>query len=481
MGKFKLLSLTLLTTFIAVAPLQSAFAKENVCGKTDVVVVGAGLSGLSAARTLVKNGYSTIVLEARNRVGGRTWTVKTPDGGWVDMGAQWTGPTQDRLAALAKSLGIKTFPTYKTGKAILDYNGKISKFNSVTEFPDFSGQDMKDLQAATKKLDALAMTVPTNNPADAPNAKQLDSQTMATWINDNVKNPKVKFMLRMVILGTLASETRDVSLLHFLFYVHAGGGMDSLETNGIADRFVGGTQQISIKMAEQLGKRVKLNSPVYSIDQSKGYAVVKANNCRYIAKQVIVAIPPTLTGKIHYKPQLPANRAQFNQRVPMGSSIKVHAVYPTAFWRKKGMSGEVLSNTGPVELMVDNSPPGGKPGIIGAFFEGQAGREWATKSKAAVKKEVLKTFVKYYGPQAAKPIAFYEANWNDERYSGGCFSAVMPPGVWTDYPGAIRKPVGLIHWAGTATATRWFAYMDGAVRGGERAAHEVMQQLKKNS
>ena len=163
----------------------------------------------------------------------------------------------------------------------------------------------------------------------------------------------------------------------------------------------------------------------------------------------------------------------------MGSSIKVHAVYSTPFWRKEGLSGEVLSNTGPVELIVDNSPSGGKPGIIGAFFEGQAGRDWADKPRAAVKKEVLKTFAKYFGPKALKPIAFYQANWNAENYSGGCFSAVMPTGVWTGYPNVIRRPFGHIHWAGTATSTQWFAYMDGAVRSGERAANEVMQQLKK--
>lgn len=406
-------------------------------------------------------------------------TEKTPDGGWVDMGGQWVGPTQTHVLALIKSFGIKTFPTYQKGKSLANIDGKVYSFNSEKDFPGMNAADLKALQATFKKLDTLALTVPVDNPAMAPNAAALDSETVATWIKENVSNAKAKFMMRILALGTLASEPRDISLLHLLFYIHAAGGTDKLETYGIAQRLVGGTQQLSEKMAEALGNRVKLNSPVYAIDQTQQQvAVTTTTQCTYIGKQVIVALPPALTGKIHYTPSLPANRLQFNQRAPMGSSIKVHAVYKTPFWRKEGYSGEMVSNAGPVEFIVDNSPPNGKPGILGAFYEGQAGRQWSMKSKAAIEKEALKTFAKYFGPQALKPTAFYIATWNAEPYSGGCFSAVMPTGVWTGYPLAIRQPIGRIHWAGTATATKWFAYMDGAVSSGERAGKEVEQALQ---
>lgn len=475
----RLFSFSLLTIAISASHGFAASSDIKQCGKADVIVVGAGLSGLSAAHDLTKAGRSVIVLEARDRVGGRTWTKKTPGNAWVDMGAQWVGPTQNCITDLLKEYNIKTFPTYQVGNSIVDYNGKIEKFDSTKQIPMLNKQEQAELAELNAKIDKLAETVPTDNPASTPNAEKLDSMTMQTWIDQNAKSPHVKFFLRTVILGTLASEPRDVSLLHFLFYVHAGGGMNSLETDGIARRVVGGVQQFSNNMAKELGDKVKLNSRVWKIDQTGNNVHVFANDCDYVGKKVIVALPPALTGRINYKPALPASRMKFIQRTPTGSSIKIHAVYDKPFWRDKGLSGQVLNNTTPVQFIVDNSPPDGRVGIIGAFYEAQKGRDYADKPDAVIKKDALKVFAKYFGKKALKPKAFYIANWNAEPFSRGCFSAVMPAGAWTAYPGTtIRKPVKNIHWAGTATATKWFAYMDGAACSGRRAAKEVDAALK---
>lgn len=457
---------------------QTATAKDNIRARADVIVVGGGLSGLSAARTLVAQGRSVILLEARDRVGGRTWTKTIPGGGWIDMGGQWVGPGQDHILNLAKSLGMKTFPSYNDGDGIFIFKGKRGNYSLMRDVFPFSATDLEQYHLALQKIDKMAMEVPVDNPSSAVHAAEWDSETFASWIHDNVPNEHAAFLLRVFTLGYLASEPRDVSFLHLLFYIHAGGGFHKLHTSGIAERFYGGVQQVSEKVAQQLGDRVLLNMPVREIDQTNEGVLVHTDHDTFAAKQVIVAMTPALASRINYQPALPANRDQFSQRIPMGSSIKVHAVYPSAFWRKKGLSGQVISNDDDLTLVVDNSPPDGKPGILAGFLEGQEARQWDNRSDEELKKMVLKALVKYFGPEAASPTAFYKASWDEEQWSRGCFSGVLPPGAWTGFPNVLRKPFGRIHWAGTETATQWYAYMDGAVASGERAANEAIQSLK---
>lgn len=232
---------------------------------------------------------------------------------------------------------------------------------------------------------------------------------------------------------------------------------------------------------EALEDRVLLNQPVRTIDQTGDKIIVTTDKGQFGAKEVIVAMAPPLAARISYLPPLPANRDQFTQRAPMGSTIKLHVVYPEAFWRKKGMSGMVISEDDDVSLTVDNSPPSGKPGILGGFLEGQEARKWAGKSDEELKKLLVETYVKFFGPEAASPIAFYKADWGNEPWSRGCFTSVLPPGAWTGFPEVIRRPVDRIHFAGTETSIEWYAYMDGAISSGKRAAKEISKGLEKNA
>jgi len=466
-----IISTAALSLYLGIATAQTP---ENE--KADVIIVGAGLSGLAAANTLVSKGYSVIVLEARNRVSGRAWTKPYP-GAWIDMGAQYIGPGQNNILKLAKTLGVKTFPAYYEGKSIYVFDGKQGTFSMTGAMP-LTDLEKKEFQEAEKNLDAFAATVPVDNPALAPRAEEWDSQTLATWIRDNVPSPRVKYLFHNFVQGYFAAEPKDISFLHFLFYIHAAGGLEQLHASGLLWRFDGGVQQIADKISQKLAKNIKLNQAVREIDQTKqGVTVITENQRKFEAKAVIVAMSPMLTSRIIYKPGLPPNRDQFTQHAPMGTSIKIHAVYPTAFWRKQGLSGQVLTDSDDVTIIVDNSPSSGKPGILAGFLEGKEGRKWADRSQEELKKMAIAEFVKYFGPQAASPKAFFIANWAKETWSRGCYSGVLPTGVWTGYPDEIRKPVGRIHWAGTETAISWFAYMDGAVSSGERAANEVIKDL----
>ena len=242
-------------------------------------------------------------------------------------------------------------------------------------------------------------------------------------------------------------------------------------------RFHQGAQYISERVAAELGERVILQAPVHMISQDEQGVRVASDTLLVRAKRAIIAIPPTLAGRLRYRPALPAYRDQLTQRVPMGTVIKVQCLYPRPFWRDEGYSGQITCDEGAVRITFDNSPASGTPGVLMGFIEGNEGRVWGRRTREERQAEVIACFVRYFGEQAAHPSEYVEQNWAEEEYSRGCYAGFMAPGVWTSYGEALSQPIGRLHWAGTETATVWNGYMDGALQSGERAAAEVLQAL----
>jgi len=446
--------------------------------QVDVVIVGAGLSGLMAARTLLVAGMEPLVLEARDRVGGRTWTRPASDGTLLDLGGQWIGPTQRRVLTLAEELDVQTFTTWDTGKNIkyhqgehITYSGAIPTHNPVTS---------ADAVEAMLTLNIMATQVPLDAPWTAPNALEWDSQTFDTWIRANARSDEARELMELVIQAVFSVEARDVSLLHVLFYIHSAGNlMDLVAVTGGAQerRISGGTQQLSDKMAAALGDRVILNAPVHTIAQDEHGVRVEADGVTVSAERAIIALPPTLAGRLRYRPALSGYRDQLTQRVPMGTVIKVQCLYETPFWRAEGLTGQVTSDTGAVRITFDNTPVSGSPGILLGFIEGEEGRRWGRRTPEERRAEVLDCLARYFGERARVPQEYVEISWVEEEYSRGCYAGFLPPGVLTAYGEALRAPIGRLHWAGTETATEWNGYMDGALQAGERAAQEALAAL----
>jgi monoamine oxidase len=346
---------------------------------------------------------------------------------------------------------------------------------------------LADFEQARVRLDRMAGQVPLEAPWRAPKARRWDGETFATWVRRNTRTAAARSLFELATEAVWAAEPADVSLLHILFYTRSGGGFNSLVgTGGGAqqDRFHGGSQRVALAMAEELGvERVRLGAPVRRIEHGGEGVLVHTDDgngagVSVRAKRAIVAVPPTLAGRIAYDPPLPALRDQLTQRMPQGSVIKTMAIYEEPFWRGQTLSGQGTSDVGPARVTFDNSPPDGSPGVLLGFLEGRFAREWAQRPAAERREAILAGHARLFGERAARPIDFVERVWADEEWTRGCYGCLMTTGGWTEYGRALREPIGRLHWAGAETATVWNGYMDGAVSSGERAAAEVLAQIR---
>ncbi|TQJ74732.1 FAD-dependent oxidoreductase [Streptomyces sp. SLBN-31] len=474
---------------VALTSTSAGTATAASARDVDVAVIGGGIAGLTAARNLVAGGRTVAVLEARDRVGGRVVNLSLANGGVTEGGGEFIGPTQDRIKALADSLGVATFTTYNTGKNLLYKDGTRTPYATdglLGSVPPVDAAGLANAAIVQAKLDDMAKTVPVDAPWTAAKAAEWDKQTFESWLNANAIVPSAKFLLDVACTSIFSAQPRELSLLYVLFYIAAAGNESNPGTlerltdtaNGAQEsRFVGGSQQVPIKLAAALGDRVVLSAPVRSVVRSGGTYVVTADGITVTAKKVVVAVPLPLTGRIVFDPLLPAARDQLSQRMPMGSIGKAIAVYDTPFWRADGLNGQVVSDSGVVRSTFDNSPPDASYGALMGFIEADEMRVYDASSVDEVKAAVLKDYVTYFGDKAKSPTSFVLQRWDNEGFSRGGPVAYAPPGVLTEYGAALRKPAGGIHWAGTETSTYWTGFMDGAVRSGERAAKEVLAAL----
>lgn len=431
----------------------------------DVVVVGAGFAGLAAARALTKRKKSVVVLEARDRVGGRVYSqTLEEEGTWVDLGGQWVGPGQERLLAAIAEHGLESFSTWTKGDNQVIVGGRAGRYRGT--IPRLPVLDLLNVGFAQWRFESMAKKVPVDAPWTAVKAKAWDAQTLGEWLDRNVRRKVARALLEAGLETVFAANAREMSLLHALFYVHSGTDLDVLlgtENGAQATRVVGGMQRVAEALAK--GVDVRLSTPARTLVQNG--EIVTVNDVR--ARHAIVALPPKLAAK------LVPERAALADRTPMGRVIKHTAIYERPFWRERGLSGMSVSDRGPIHVVFDNSPPGEAPpvGILMGFSEADEAKKLGALGEEQRREIALETFASIHGDEAKKPRRYIDHVWEHDEWSGGCYGAFMPPGVWTSLGPALRKPIGRVHWAGTETATVWSGYIDGAISSGERAAAEI--------
>jgi monoamine oxidase len=467
------------------AGASAAKRKTRKTRSVDVVIAGAGLAGLTAARELTKAGHEVCVLEARDRVGGRTLNHHVSGTVIAEAGGEYIGPTQNHIAALAKQMGVKTFKTYNAGEDIQYLRGQASRYpaSGLPTDPDVQ----QAIIVGITQLNAMAREVPVGSPWKSKRAAEWDAMTFQDWIDANVTTEVGRNVLLSAANAIWGADPAQMSLLYVVGYIAASGDEKTpgsliplVSTGGGAQdsRFVGGSQLVSQKVAAKLGSRVELNSPVRSVEQDGHGVTVASDRLVVHAKQAIVAIPPVLLAGIDFSPDVPRMRRNLARRIVPGHLIKWEAVYDRPFWRDVGLSGQAVADVGPVRTTFDNSPPSGKPGVLFGFIGGADAAAVAKMSAKARREVVLSAFENYFGPQSRSLIGSFEMDWTKEPWTKGCPVGYTRPGTLRRYGPALRVPFRRVHWAGTEVGTFWSGYMDGAVRSGETAAKEVRRALK---
>jgi putrescine oxidase len=436
--------------------------------ETEVVVIGGGIAGLTAASELAAAGTDVAVLEARDRVGGRTWNTKI-GGEANELGGQWVAPYQSAMHELLADLEIELFPSFRTGEHVYvdpkgtshRYDGHDAPMGQVSE---------KAFEVADAKLDSLAKELDPEAPWEHPDAERLDGITLESWLRDEVSDEMARDLLRSWLAGGfLAKPAHTFSLLQALWMIAGAGGTYELfePDQCLAYRVVGGSQLISIRLAERLGERVALNAAVREIRWGEDSVEVEADGVVAKGRRAIVAVPPNLTNSIRFRPALPAWRMRMAQAMSQGSINKVLAVYETPFWREDGLSGQGFAPYELVRELYDNSPPSASAGVLCTFLAGENAEQR--------RREVLQGMAKYVGARALEPVDYIETDWSAQEWTRGAYGTSFGPGGLTRFRDDIRRPVGSIQWACTDIAGVGHIHMEGAIRSGRRAAESCLE------
>jgi len=446
---------------------------------TDVVIVGAGASGLTAANKLKAAGKSVVVLEARDRIGGRLWTDDI-DGAMLEIGGQWVSPDQDALIETIAELGLETYSRYREGENVyIAEDGERRLFEGEI-FP-VPAKTEGEIVGLIEKLDALVAEIDPDAPWAHPRAKELDEVSFAEWLGTQTDDEEAKLNIGMFIAGAMLTKpTHAFSALQALLMAASAGSFSNLvDADFILDkRVVGGLQQVPLGLAAKLGDTVRLNQPVRKLrwdpDNPEQGVVAVTDSLEVHAQRVILAVPPILYSRISYEPPLPRRQHQLHQHLSMGFVIKVHAVYETPFWRAQGLSGTAFS---PYELCheaYDNTNHGDSRGTLVGFVSDEEADGVFTLSAEERKAKILESLSHYYGPEALNPVVYYESDWGSEEWTRGAYAASFDMGGLARYGADLRKNVGPIHFACSDMAGKGYQHVDGAIRMGRLVAEQII-------
>ncbi len=443
----------------------------------DVCVIGAGYAGLTAARRLTQAGKSVVVLEARDRVGGRIWTQHLADGTAVDRGGAWLAPKHDAIVGLAGEVGVTTYKTWVKGAHLLVGDGRTRRYTGL--IPKISPLAVLSLALAQWKLNRMARQVPLDAPWTARRAAEWDARSIASWLEQSgVRTTIARDLFESAVRGLMTGDLAETSLLHLLYLAHAHGSIETLFSieNGSQENMVnGGAGSIAQRVADALGGVIRLSTPVRAVTQRDDHVLVAGDALTVSARRAVVTVPPALALEIAFDPALPDDRTALYRNAAAGWETKTLVVYDEPFWRADGLSGQSAEPGSAAEVTLDASPSSGRPGVIASFTFGSVAQRFQALGEDARRAAVVDALTARLCARAAKPVQVIETSWWNEQWSRGCAMAHFGLNTLSRYGHLLREPFGRVHWAGTETSTISHGAIDGAVRSGERVATEILE------
>ncbi|WP_216829659.1 flavin monoamine oxidase family protein [Alkalihalobacterium elongatum] len=447
----------------------------NAQNEVDVVIVGAGLSGLTAAIELKKQNISFAILEARPRVGGRIFSLMEKGFG-LDLGAQWISVHHERIKQLITEFNLETISTNQKGKTIYEQRGRVKEVNGI--FPPVSRLALMDLFKIKRKINLLIKQLPSHAPWDSELGQSLDQITMQDFVNASMFTDEGKIYFTLLAEEELSTKMYHVSALDVLWFIKSAGNVNKLLSAEQLWITEGATTLVE-RLAERIRSHIAFEKPVRRINyEGRKEVVVFSEDEQWKAKKIIITVPPNLIGNVTFNPQLPEERTELQKASTFPYVIKMAVVYEEPFWRQNGWNGSLFSDQGPISLAMDSSPKDLSMGVLTLLIGGENAQIYSKMGSDYRRTETLKTLIRFFGEKAGTPLHIYEKDWSEEKWTRGGFGTHFPPGILTQYGSALSKPVGPIHWAGTETATEWRLYMEGAVQSGQRAVEEVINALK---
>ncbi|MBE0011684.1 NAD(P)/FAD-dependent oxidoreductase [Arthrobacter sp. AET 35A] len=457
---------------------------ESVAPDADVIIIGAGISGSTAAKALHDQGRSVLIVEANDRIGGRTWTEQegTP-GGPIDYGGMFIGETHTHLIELGTSLGLEMTPSGKPGDDTYVVGGKVLRAPDDQLDPGLPF--VPEFLSSLKALDELADSVGWDQPWASPNAAALDSKTVATWLAETIESEEVRRLHTIIVNTLLGADPYEVSLLYWAYYVSECEGIQSLMGTRDGAQWAwwfGGAAQVSWRIADAIGRdKFLLEWPVDRIEQDESGVTLFSGPRSLRARHIVIAMSPLAANQIRFEPALPTSRAQLQARAPMGRYYKVQARYPSSFWVEQGYSGALLDTEEVGVFLLDGTKPTDTLATLIGFIGGSNYDRWAAHTPQERERAFLDLLVKAFGPQAADPSYFHETDWTQQEWAKGGPVTYMPPGVLANFGAALRDPVGKVHFAGTEASFQWSGYMEGGVRAGQKAAAAIAEELERTA
>ncbi|MEL5992159.1 flavin monoamine oxidase family protein [Microbacterium phosphatis] len=445
----------------------------------DVVIVGAGPSGLTAATRLKAAGLTVAVLEARDRVGGRTWTDDI-DGATLEIGGQWVSPDQEGLLEMLEELGLETFDRYREGDSLyITKSGELTRFTGDI-FP-VAPETEAELVRLIEKLDAMAAEMDPDRPWEHPRAQELDTVSFEAWLANETQDQEARDNIALFIgPAMLTKPAHAFSTLQALLMASSAGSFTNLvDSDFILDkRIIGGMQEVSKRLAAAVGDDLFLSSPVRRIEHGPEGVVVHADGGLQVsAKRVVLAHAPVLYSRISFEPPLPRRQHQLHQHLSMGFVIKVHAVYDRPFWREQGLSGTVFSPYQLCHEAYDNTNHEDERGTLVAFVSDLNADGVFELSAEERKERILDSLAAYFGPEAKNPVVYYESDWGSEEWTRGAYAASFDLGGLHRYGAEVRTPVGPIHFSCSDIAGAGYQHVDGAIRMGKLTADQLIADL----